>query len=77
LVARSELEKIDPPKEAQETLSEVVKAENERLAAIDFLTATETIADGQKCRDFRDRGRGSGDQARRLEWRACGRFPPG
>jgi regulator of protease activity HflC (stomatin/prohibitin superfamily) len=47
-VVRTELKEIDPPKDAQETMNKVVKAENEKIAAIDFATATETMADGQK-----------------------------
>lgn len=34
--------------DVQETMNKVVKAENEKIAAIDFATATETAADGQK-----------------------------
>jgi regulator of protease activity HflC (stomatin/prohibitin superfamily) len=47
-VVRTELKEIDPPKDVQETMNKVVKAENEKIAAIDFATATETMADGQK-----------------------------
>jgi regulator of protease activity HflC (stomatin/prohibitin superfamily) len=47
-VVRTELKEIDPPKDVQETMNKVVKAENEKVAAIDFATATETMADGQK-----------------------------
>lgn len=47
-VVRTELKEIDPPKDVQETMNKVVKAENEKIAAIDFATATETDADGQK-----------------------------
>jgi regulator of protease activity HflC (stomatin/prohibitin superfamily) len=47
-VVRTELKEIDPPKDVQETMNKVVKAENEKIAAIDFATATETAADGQK-----------------------------
>jgi regulator of protease activity HflC (stomatin/prohibitin superfamily) len=47
-VVRTELKEIDPPKDVQETMNKVVKAENEKVAAIDFATATETAADGQK-----------------------------
>ena len=47
-VIRTELKEIDPPKDVQETMNKVVKAENEKIAAIDFATATETMADGQK-----------------------------
>ncbi|SHI10471.1 Regulator of protease activity HflC, stomatin/prohibitin superfamily [Sporobacter termitidis DSM 10068] len=48
LITRTELKEIDPPKDVQETMNKVVKAENEKIAAIDFATATETAADGQK-----------------------------
>jgi regulator of protease activity HflC (stomatin/prohibitin superfamily) len=47
-VVRTELKEIDPPKDVQDTMNKVVKAENEKIAAIDFATATETMADGQK-----------------------------
>ena len=47
-IVRTELKEIDPPKDVQETMNKVVKAENEKLAAIDFATAAETVADGQK-----------------------------
>lgn len=47
-IVRTELKEIDPPKDVQETMNKVVKAENEKIAAIDFATATETMADGQR-----------------------------
>jgi regulator of protease activity HflC (stomatin/prohibitin superfamily) len=47
-VVRTELKEIDPPKDVQETMNKVVKAENEKIAAIDFATAAETNADGIK-----------------------------
>lgn len=47
-VVRTELKEIDPPKDVQETMNKVVKAENEKNSAIDYATATETVADGQK-----------------------------
>ncbi len=47
-IVRTELKEIDPPKDVQETMNKVVKAENEKIAAIDFATATETMADGAK-----------------------------
>lgn len=47
-VVRTELKEIDPPKDVQETMNKVVKAENEKIAAIDFATAAETTADGVK-----------------------------
>ncbi|HLD80263.1 MAG TPA: SPFH domain-containing protein [Candidatus Nanoarchaeia archaeon] len=45
-VVRTELKEIDPPKDVQDTMNKVVKAENEKIAAKDFATAKETEADG-------------------------------
>jgi regulator of protease activity HflC (stomatin/prohibitin superfamily) len=47
-IVRTELKEIDPPKDVQETMNKVVKAENEKVAAVDFATAAETQADGTK-----------------------------
>lgn len=47
-IVRTELKEIDPPKDVQDTMNKVVKAENEKIAAIDYATATETEADGEK-----------------------------
>jgi len=47
-IVRTELKEIDPPKDVQETMNKVVKAENEKIAAIDYATAAETVADGTK-----------------------------
>lgn len=47
-ILRTELKEIDPPPDVQETMNKVVKAENEKISAIDFATATETQADGQR-----------------------------
>jgi regulator of protease activity HflC (stomatin/prohibitin superfamily) len=47
-IVRTELKEIDPPKDVQETMNKVVKAENEKIAAIDFASARETAADGEK-----------------------------
>jgi regulator of protease activity HflC (stomatin/prohibitin superfamily) len=47
-IVRTELKEIDPPKDVQETMNKVVKAENEKISAIDFATATETVADGAR-----------------------------
>jgi regulator of protease activity HflC (stomatin/prohibitin superfamily) len=47
-VVRAELKEIEPPKDVQETMNKIVKAENEKIAAIDFATAAETTADGLK-----------------------------
>jgi len=47
-IVRTELKEIDPPKDVQETMNKVVKAENEKVAAVDFATARETEADGAR-----------------------------
>lgn len=47
-IVRTELKQIDPPKDVQETMNKVVKAENEKLSAVDYATAQETAADGEK-----------------------------
>jgi regulator of protease activity HflC (stomatin/prohibitin superfamily) len=47
-IVRTELKEIDPPADVQATMNKVVKAENEKVAAIDFATATETMADGAR-----------------------------
>jgi len=48
VIVRTELKQIDPPPDVQETMNKVVKAENEKIAAIDYATAAETVADGVK-----------------------------
>lgn len=47
-IVRAELKQIDPPKDVQDTMNKIVKAENEKIAAVDFATAAETTADGVK-----------------------------
>lgn len=47
-IVRTELKEIEPPKDVQDTMNKVVKAENEKIAAIDSATAAETVADGVK-----------------------------
>ncbi len=47
-IVRTELKEIDPPEDVQATMNKVVKAENEKVAAVDFATATETMADGAR-----------------------------
>jgi regulator of protease activity HflC (stomatin/prohibitin superfamily) len=47
-IVRTELKEIDPPADVQETMNKVVKAENEKIAALDFATAVERQADGEK-----------------------------
>ena len=52
-IIRTELKEIEPPKDVQETMNKIVKAENEKIAAIDFATAAETRADGEKRAEIR------------------------
>jgi regulator of protease activity HflC (stomatin/prohibitin superfamily) len=40
------MKEITPPKDVQETMNQVIKAQNEKEAAIDFATSKETQADG-------------------------------
>ena len=47
-IIRVELQKIDPPEDVQGAMNNVVKAENEKIAAINLATAAETRADGEK-----------------------------
>ena len=47
-IVRTELKQIDPPRDVQETMNKIVKAENEKLSAVDYATAVETAADGEK-----------------------------
>jgi regulator of protease activity HflC (stomatin/prohibitin superfamily) len=45
-IVRTELKEINPPPTVQEAMNNVVVANNKKIAAIDFATATETEADG-------------------------------
>jgi regulator of protease activity HflC (stomatin/prohibitin superfamily) len=45
-IVRTELKEINPPHTVQEAMNNVVVANNKKIAAIDFATATETEADG-------------------------------
>jgi regulator of protease activity HflC (stomatin/prohibitin superfamily) len=47
-IVRTELKEIDPPGDVQETMNKVVKANNEKVAALDFADAIERQADGTK-----------------------------
>jgi regulator of protease activity HflC (stomatin/prohibitin superfamily) len=47
-VVRVELQRIEPPADVQEAMNKVVKAENEKIAALDLATAIETKADGER-----------------------------
>lgn len=53
-MVRTELKEIEPPVDVQKTMNQVVKAENEKIAADDFATATETKADGVKRAAIKD-----------------------
>jgi len=45
-VLKVELKDVVPPSDVQETMNRVIKASNEKEAAVDFATARETEADG-------------------------------
>jgi regulator of protease activity HflC (stomatin/prohibitin superfamily) len=47
-VVRVELQRIEPPADVQDAMNHVVKAENEKIAALDQATAIETRADGER-----------------------------
>jgi regulator of protease activity HflC (stomatin/prohibitin superfamily) len=47
-VIRVELQRIEPPDDVQQAMNNVVMAERDKKAAIDFATATETRADGER-----------------------------
>jgi regulator of protease activity HflC (stomatin/prohibitin superfamily) len=48
IVVRVELQRIEPPEDVQDAMNQVVKAENEKIAALDLATAIETKADGER-----------------------------
>lgn len=47
-VSGAEMKEIDPPKDVQASMNQLIKAENEKNAAGDFAEAVETKADGEK-----------------------------
>lgn len=47
-VLRVEIQTIEPPEDVQIAMNKVVKAEQEKIAALDLATATETKADGAR-----------------------------
>ena len=47
-ILRVEIQEITPPRDVQAAMNNVVKAENDKIAAIDLATATETKADGER-----------------------------
>lgn len=47
-IVRAEIKEIEAPEDVQKGMNKVVIAKNEKTAAIDFATAAETKADGEK-----------------------------
>jgi len=47
-IVRVELKEITPPTDVQDTMNKVIKAQNEKDAAVDMATAIETQADGKR-----------------------------
>ena len=62
-IVRTELKEIDPPTDVQAAMNQVIKAENERIAAKDFATAQETKADGTKRAEIK---KAEGDRQARI-----------
>jgi len=52
-VLRVEIQRIEPPKDVQNSMNEVVKAEQKKISAKDFAKAQEVEADGQKMADIK------------------------
>lgn len=53
-VLRVEVQRIEPPRDVQDAMNEVVKAEQEKIAAKDFANAVETKADGTKRAEIKE-----------------------
>ena len=53
-IVRVELKEIEPPKDVQETMNTVIKAENTKQSAIDFSNAKEIEADGDRRANIKD-----------------------
>jgi len=47
-IVRTEMKEITPPEDVQDIMNKVLKAENEKKAAVDYATAKETQADGER-----------------------------
>lgn len=47
-IVRVEMQEITPPEDVQETMNEILKANNKKVAATDFASAVEIEADGQR-----------------------------
>lgn len=52
-VLRVEIQRIEAPKDVQSAMNQVVKAEQEKIAAVDLAKARETEADGQRMADIK------------------------
>ena len=52
-ILRVEVQRIEPPKDVQESMNAVVKAEQDKIAAEDLAIAQETKADGQRMADIK------------------------
>ncbi len=47
-IVRTEIQRIEPPENVQEAMNEVVRAENNKISAVNFANAVETEADGKR-----------------------------
>lgn len=47
-IVRTEIKEISPPKDVQDSMNNLIKAENTKKAALDLATAAETEADGKR-----------------------------
>jgi regulator of protease activity HflC (stomatin/prohibitin superfamily) len=47
-IVRTEIKEIRPPKDVQDSMNNLIKAENTKKAALDLATAAETEADGKR-----------------------------
>ena len=52
-VLRVEIQRIEPPKDVQNSMNNVVKAEQDKISAVNLAKAKETTADGQKMADIK------------------------
>ena len=52
-VLRVEVQKIEPPRDVQDSMNNVVKAEQDKIAAVNLAKAQETEADGQRMADIK------------------------
>ena len=52
-VLRVEVQRIEPPKDVQDSMNSVVKAEQDKIAAVNLAKAKETEADGQRMADIK------------------------